>query len=106
MGCKYTHENTRTVGQNKIESVNKNSDFKTSEAYLELEGSERKHQLSEVHLQLSERSRQLSPRKHKAFGNLVSSYMIHTWLLLYNRLHKHLPFLLNQFDENSINYYT
>ena len=54
-----------------------------------------KHQLSQVHLKLPKRTRQLPSRKHKALRNLIACDMIHTRLiLLHNWLHKHLLLLL------------
>ena len=63
--------------------------------YLKIESSMGKHQLSQVHLKLPKRTRQLPSRKHKALRNLIACDMIHTRLiLLHNWLHKHLPLLL------------
>lgn len=69
---------------------------RTNKLYLKIASSIGKHQLSQIHLKLLERTRQLPSRKHKALWNLIACDMVHTrLLLLHNRLHKHLLLLFN-----------
>ena len=72
--------------------------------YLELQSSVRKHQFSQIRLQLSKNTGHFAARKHETLGNFISGYMVYRRRqLLANRSDKGNPLILKHQHSQTAN---